>query len=184
MAPYVRCHMSTVRHILMRVACLSPLSPLQVVCAVFPPICCHWSLPSVPCVTLHSAINPSLGRGTGFHQLMDGADNSILSSKHTLIQLSSYYHISNQNFCNSGKYCRYFHQHSQNFRDHSNYTELAFCNVSQIPQTATSRAWCKSYVRCEGLSELFVLTNKTQKEVLKSNHFQDINCLIVPGPLI
>ena len=145
---------------------VSPLPPCRwcVPCFLLSAVTGHYPVSHVSCVTLHSAINPSLGRGTGFHQLMDGADNNILSSKHTLIQLSSYYHISNQNFCNSGKYCRYFHQHSQNFRDHSNYTELAFCNVSQIPQTATSRAWCKSYVRCEGLSELFVLTNKIRKK--------------------
>ena len=90
MAPYVRCHMSTGRHIL--IACLSPLSPCRwcVPCFLLSAVTGHYPVSHVSCVTLHSAINPSQGRGTGFHQLMDGADNNILSSKHTLIQLSSY----------------------------------------------------------------------------------------------
>ena len=41
---------------------------------------CHWPLPSL--AWSQSAINPSQARGTGFHQLMDGADNNILANTH------------------------------------------------------------------------------------------------------
>ena len=81
-------------------ACLSPLPdhqftipplttgdhPCRCLCFLLSPVTGH----CYPEHSSHPDINPSQGGGTGFHQLMDGADNNILSNKHKLIQLSSY----------------------------------------------------------------------------------------------